>query len=196
MSKATAIYVRISHRDQSHASQMPDLERWVASQEGAVLWFKDTFSGRTMNRPGMEKLIDQFRAGNLIRIVVWRLDRLGRTTRGLCQLFDELRERKVDLVSLKDGFSLDAPAGRLHARILASVAEYETEVRAERVHAGQQVARRRGKKWGGSEKGWRWRVTDDHFAAIHEMKGAGKSVSQIARVTGLSRPTVYRVLNG
>lgn len=195
MSKATAIYVRISHRDQSHASQMPDLERWVASQEGGVLWFKDTFTGRTMNRPGMEKLLDQFRAGNLIRIVVWRLDRLGRTTRGLCQFFDELRERKVDLVSLKDGFSLDAPAGRLHARILASVAEYETEVRAERVHAGQQVARRNGKKWGGSDKGWRWRVTDDHFAAIHEMKGAGKSVSQIARVTGLSRPTVYRVLS-
>lgn len=195
MSKASAVYVRISHRDQSHASQMPDLERWVSSQEGAVLWFKDTFTGRNMNRPGIEKLLDQFRAGNLIRIVVWRLDRLGRTTKGLCQLFDELRERKVDLVSLKDGFSLESPAGRLHARILASVAEYETEVRAERVHAGQQVARMSGKKWGGSEKGWRWRVTDDHFSAIHEMKGAGKSVSQIARVTGLSRPTVYRVLS-
>jgi DNA invertase Pin-like site-specific DNA recombinase len=61
-------------------------------------------------------------------------------------------ERRVDLVSLKDGFSLDSLAGRLHARILSSVAEYETESRAERVDAGQQVARRKGKTWGGSDK--------------------------------------------
>lgn len=119
---------------------------------------------------------------------------MGRTTKGLCQLFDELRERKVDLVSLKDGFSLDSPAGRLHARILASVAEYETEIRAERVAAGQAVARRKGKQWGGSEKGWRWKVSDDQVNAIHEMRGAQKPIAQIARVTGLSRPTIYRVL--
>jgi len=194
MSKITAMYVRVSHRDQSHASQMPDLERWAAAHGGEAIWLKDTFTGRTMNRPGMERLLDALRTGKLERIVVWRLDRLGRTTKGLCQLFDELREKKVDLVSLKDGFSLDSPAGRLHARILASVAEYETEIRAERVAAGQAVARKKGKKWGGSEKGWRWKVTDDAVAAIHEMSGAGKPVAMIARVTGLSRPTIYRVL--
>lgn len=194
MSKTTAIYVRVSHRDQSHASQLPDLERWASAHDGPTAWFKDTFTGRTMNRPGMDSLLEQLRAGKLCRIVVWRLDRLGRTTKGLCQLFDELRERKVDLVSLKDGFSLDSPAGRLHARILASVAEYETEIRAERVAAGQAVARKKGKKWGSSERGWRWKVTDDQVAAIHEMRSAGKAISQIARVTGLSRPTVYRVL--
>ena len=194
MSKATAIYVRVSHRDQSHASQFPDLERWTEAHDGNVQWFKDTFTGKTMNRPGMDNLMEQLRAGKLERIVVWRLDRLGRTTRGLCQLFDELRERKVDLVSLKDGFSLDSPAGRLHARILASVAEYETELRAERVAAGQAVARRKGKKWGGSKKGWRWRVTDDQVAAIHDMRGRGKRITHISRVTGLSRPTIYRVL--
>lgn len=173
---------------------MPDLERWVTAHDGSVEWFKDTFTGRTMRRPGMNKLLDTLRAGKLERIVVWRLDRLGRTTRGLCQLFDELRERHVDLVSLKDGFSLESPAGRLHARILASVAEYETEVRHERVVAGQAVARRKGKKWGGSSKGWRWKVSDDQVAAIHEMRAAKKSIAHIARVTGLSRPTIYRVL--
>ena len=105
-----------------------------------------------------------------------------------------VRWRGVDLVSLKDGFSLASPAGRLHARILASVAEYETEVRAERVAAGQAAARRNGKTWGGSEKGWRWKVSDDQVMAIHEMRGTGKPIAQIARVTGLSRPTIYRVL--
>ena len=192
--KHSAIYVRVSSKQQDHASQMPDLERWVAAQGGAVAWFRDKFTGRSMDRPGMDKLLAELRAGKVERIVVWRLDRLGRTTRGLCQLFDELGERKVDLVSLKDGFSLASPAGRLHARILASVAEYETEVRAERVAAGQAVARKKGKKWGGSKKGWRWKVTDDQLAAIHEMRAAAKPVAQIARVTGLSRPTIYRVL--
>lgn len=128
-------------------------------------------------------------------VVVWRLDRLGRTSRGVCQLFDELTERRVDLVSLKDGFSLASPAGRLHARILLSVAEYETEVLAERVAAGQAVARGKGKKWGGSKKGWRWKVTDDQLTAIREMRAAGKKVSQISRIVGLSRPTICRVLN-
>jgi DNA invertase Pin-like site-specific DNA recombinase len=192
--KTTAIYVRVSHRDQTHASQLPDLDRWVTSHDGSVEWFKDTFTGRTMQRPGMDKLLEALRTGKIERIVVWRLDRLGRTTRGLCQLFDELRERRADLVSLKDGFSLESPAGRLHARILASVAEYETEVRAERVAAGQSVARRKGKKWGGSAKGWRWKVSDDQVTAIHEMRAGKKSIAHIARVTDLSRPTIYRVL--
>jgi DNA invertase Pin-like site-specific DNA recombinase len=192
--KHTGIYLRVSSKAQDHASQLPDLERWVAAQDGAVQWYRDKFSGKTMDRPGMEKLLTDLRAGLVERIVVWRLDRLGRTTKGLCQLFDELTERKVDLVSLKDGFSLASPAGRLHARILASVAEYETEVRAERVAAGQAVAKRKGKKWGGSKKGWRWKVSDDQVVAIGEMKAAGKKIAHIARVTGLSRPTIYRVL--
>lgn len=194
MGKVSAIYVRVSSRDQSHASQMPDMERWVDAHGEPVVWFKDTFTGRSMSRPGMDRLMDDLRASKVSRIVVWRLDRLGRTTKGLCQLFDELCERNVDLISLKDGFSLASPAGRLHARILASVAEYETECRAERVHAGQQVARRNGKTWGGSKKGWRWKVTDDQLAAIHEMRAAKKPIAQIARVTGLSRPTIYRAL--
>ncbi len=194
MTKATAIYVRVSSRDQSHASQLPDLERWTEANDGRVVWFKDKFTGKTMNRPGMDKLMEAFLAGKICQIVVWRLDRLGRTTRGLCQLFDELQERKVNLVSLKDGFSLESPAGRLHARILASVAEYENEVRRERVLAGQEAARKKGKKWGGSEKGWRWKVTDDQVVAIHEMRAVGKPIAQIARVTALSRPTIYRVL--
>jgi len=96
----------------------------------------------------------------LEQIVVWRLDRLERTTKGLCELFDELQERRVDLVNIRDEFSLASPAGRLHARILASVAEYETEIRTERILAGQAVAKKRGQKWGGSKKGWRWKVPD------------------------------------
>ncbi len=194
MSKITGIYSRVSSREQSHASQLPDLERWGAANDVIVEWFRDSFTGRTMERPGMTSMLDAMRNGKLERIVCWRLDRLGRTTKGLCQLFDELREHKVNLVSLKDGFTLDSPAGRLQARILASVAEFETEIRSERVAAGQAAARKKGKTWGGSKPGWRWKVSEDQIAAITEMKVAGKSISLIARVTGLSRPTIYHVL--
>ena len=115
-------------------------------------WYKDKFTGKTMDRPGMDKLLEDLRAGQVGAHRRLAARPAGRTTRGLCQLFDELTERKVDLVSMKDGFSLASPAGRLHARILASVAEYETEVRAERVAAGQAVAKKKGKKWGGRSR--------------------------------------------
>jgi DNA invertase Pin-like site-specific DNA recombinase len=62
------------------------------------------------------------------------------------------------------------------------------------VAAGQAVARRKGKRWGGSKKSWRWRVTDEQVTAIHEMKTAGKKISAISKVTGISRPTIYRLL--
>jgi DNA invertase Pin-like site-specific DNA recombinase len=100
----------------------------------------------------------------------------------------------VNLISIRDGIDLHTAAGRLMANVLASVAQYETEVRAERVRAGQQAARKNGVSWGGSEKGWRWKVTEDQAAAVTEMKSAGKKITQIARATGLSRPTVYRLL--
>ena len=192
--KHTALYVRVSTAGQDHASQLPDLERWAEASGETVKWYRDKFTGRTMDRPQMTRMLDDLNAGKLTRIVVWRLDRLGRTARGLCQLFDDLRERRVDLVSIKDGFSLESPAGRLHARILASVAEYETEVRAERVRAGQAAAKAKGKLWGGRPKGLN-KKTQDKRAAILKLHADGMSVVQIAKTTGLSRPTIYRVIS-
>jgi DNA invertase Pin-like site-specific DNA recombinase len=192
MQKHTAIYIRVSTIGQDHAAQMPDLERWVAAHDGSVIWYKDKFTGKRMDRPGMGKLMQNLQAGKVERIVVWRLDRLGRTAKGLCELFDDLHERKIDLVSIKDGFSLNTPAGRLHARILASVAEYETEVRAERVMAGQAAARANGKRWGGSDRGRLVKVTEEQRDMI--LKSKGESIAKLSRTLGLSRPTIYRVL--
>jgi len=193
--KITALYVRVSTSGQDHASRLPDLERWIVEHPGPIQWYRDKFTGKTMDRPAMSKMVDALKRGKLERIVVWRLDRLGRTARGLCQLFEELRERKVDLVSLRDGFSLNSPSGRLHARILASVSEFEIEVRAERVRAGQAAAKAKGKRWGGSKKGRYLKVTPDQERAIHEMVGRGEKVAKVARITGLSRPTIYRVIS-
>ena len=195
MSKHTAIYLRVSSKSQDIASQEPDLTRWAeAHPDDPVRWYRDKSSGKTMDRPGFAKLLADVAAGKVDRVVVWRLDRLGRTAKGLTALFEDLLARKVDLVSLKDGLDLGAPAGRLMANVLAGVAAYETEVRAERIYAGQAAARAAGKRWGGSPKGRRLKVTEEQAAVAKRMDGEGQGVTAIARATGLSRPTIYRVL--
>ncbi len=189
--KHTAIYYRVSSKSQDTASQEPDLMRWQEANGGDSVVYKDRFTGKTMDRPGWNKLMADVEAGKVSRIVCWRLDRLGRTARGLTALFEDLIARKVNLVSVKDGLDLSTPAGRLMANVLASVAQFETEVRRERVMAGQAIARTNGKTWGGSEKGRRVKVTDEQLAVIHRMQGEGSKIAAIGRATGLSRPTIY-----
>jgi DNA invertase Pin-like site-specific DNA recombinase len=190
----TAVYVRTSSKSQDTRSQEPDLRRYVESHGEMAQWYRDTFTGKSMDRKGWDRLMEEVRSRKVTKIVVWRLDRLGRTARGLTALFDDLLALKVNLVSLKDGVDLNTAAGRLMANVLASVAQFETEVRAERVLAGQAVARANGKRWGGSKKGRRISVTDDQVRMIKRMAGEGEKVARIARATGLSRPTVYRFL--
>ena len=115
--------------------------------------------------------------GKASSMVVWRIDRLGRTAKGLTALFEELRERKINLVSIRDGLDLSTPAGRLMANILASVAQYETEVRGERVRAGQEKARAEGKRWGGSRVGVRKRVTSKHCHWIKVFRINAKDIT-------------------
>ena len=196
MSKHIAIYVRVSSRTQDTRSQIPDLKRFAASEPEPNAWYKDKYSGRTMVRPGWQRLQAAIRRGEVSRLVVWRLDRLGRTSRGLTALLEELQQRNVFLVSLREGLDLSTPAGRLMAHVLASMAQYETEVRGERVRAGQAAARAQGKRWGGSAKGRRVKVTDLHVETIRRLKAEGVPVAAIARTVGLSRPTVYSVLEG
>jgi DNA invertase Pin-like site-specific DNA recombinase len=196
MSMTTAVYVRVSSRPQDAARQGPDLKRWVGEHPDEIIkWYRDKFTGKTVDRPGFARLLADVAAGKVRRIVVWRLDRLGRTAKDLTALFEDLRQRGVDLVSLQDGLELSTPAGRLMSNVLTSVAAYETEARAERILAGQHAAREAGKRWGGSEKGRRLKVTLEQEVAMRRMKAEGEGISAIARATGLSRPTIYRVLS-
>jgi DNA invertase Pin-like site-specific DNA recombinase len=197
----TAIYRRVSTKDQTTASQSTDLDAYRAGLKAKgepVLEFEDKFTGRTLKRPGWDKLWAAALSGKVKRIVVWRLDRLGRTCAGLSQLFVELQERKIGLVSLRDGLDLATAAGRLMAHVLASVAEYELEVKTERQAAGIAAARRavregkRARYGSGRKPG----LTVPPVVCRHivTMKAEGKRISEIAAVTKLSRPTVYRVL--
>ena len=138
--KTTAIYVRVSSNGQKYESQLDELNRYIEIHKiEKVRWYKDSFTGKTMTRPSMQKLLDDLHKGKISTILVWRLDRLGRTAAGLTKLFEDLQQFGCNLISLKDNLDLSTPAGRLNANIIASVAAYETEVRAERVKAGQQA---------------------------------------------------------
>lgn len=194
--KYVAIYVRVSSRSQDTRSQVPDLEQWIESYADGrrVRWFRESASGLSMDRPQWNRLGDAIRTGRVDTVVVWRLDRLGRTVSGLSTLFEELRDRRIGFVSIKDGIDLSTPAGRLMANVLASVAAYETEVRGERVAAGQAAARANGKRWGGSKRGVRKKVTPTQERAIRRMRDDGEPIAAIARAVGLSRPTIYSVL--
>jgi DNA invertase Pin-like site-specific DNA recombinase len=169
-----------------------------AANEPDAMFYRDRFTGKSMDRPGWSRLWADVLAGKVQRIVVWRLDRLGRTVSGLSRLFEELQQRRVGLVSLRDGLDLNTAAGRLMAHVLASVAAYELEVKSERQRAGIEAARAdNGGRcpWGGRKAGTRVKVTQEVERVIRERSAAGDSVASIARVCGLSRVTVYAVLN-
>ena len=191
-----ALYARVSSNQQDTRSQEADLSRWVAAFAAGmpVRWYRDHGTGKTMNRLGWQQLEADMNAGQIAKIVVWRLDRLGRTASGLTALFERLQGLNVGLVSLKDSIDLETSAGRLMANVLASVAAYETEIRGERVLAGQAAARAQGKTWGGSKKGRRLKVNEDQISTITRLHRERVPVAQIARAVGLSRPTVYSVL--
>src|SRR5215831_4084136 len=112
---AIAVYLRVSSKAQDTKSQKPDLERWLAAHASGlpVRWYSDHFTGKTMERKHWKQLESDVEAGRIAKIVVWRLDRLGRTASGLTKLFDFLTSRMISLVSIKDGLDLATPAGRL-----------------------------------------------------------------------------------
>jgi len=191
-----AIYVRVSSRKQDTRSQEPDLKRWIeAYADCPVTWYRDAMTGKTMDRPGWKQLEADMIVGKVSKIVVWRIDRLGRTAAGLTALFEDLQRRNVGFESLRDKIDLSTPAGRLMANVLASVAAYENEVRSERIVAGQAAARANGKTWGGSQKGRRVKVTVEQQQTIERMHAEGATKAAMCRATGLSRPTIYSVLD-
>lgn len=193
-SMANGIYLRVSSSTQDTKSQEPDLTTWAKAQADEVAWYRDKATGTNMDRPGLDKLLADARAGKISRVVVWRLDRLGRTAKGLLDLLDELQQLGVGFVSLREGIDLATPAGRLMLVVLAGVSQYETEVRKERQLAGIARAKESGKRWGGRKVGTRIRLTVEKEALIRQLLGQDTPIAAIARMVGLTRKTVYTAL--
>ena len=147
-----------------------------------------------MDRPGWNRLQHAVDAGEVSTIVVWRIDRLGQDGKGLDGPVRVLTREESQPCQYQGWLRPIDPSRRLLAHVLASVAQFETEIRAERILAGQAAARAAGKVWGGGKAGRRVTLTVEKEKAIKQLSREGKGISEIARVVELSRPTVYKAL--
>ena len=196
----TAVYLRVSSNQQDTKAQEQDLRAWAAQQEArgeTVEWYKDKATGTNYNRKDWQRLEADLNAGKVSRLIVWRLDRLGRTAGETIQLLDSLEAKGIGFLSLRDGFDPSTPSGRLQRNILASVAQFETEIRKERQLAG--IAAKRAENdgkcpWGGRKTGTRITLTEEKEALARKLRSEGQSVASIARNLGIARKTVYVAL--
>ena len=144
-----AIYARVSTLDQEPENQLQELRRFVEARGWTGIEYVDHgVSGTTDRRPALDRLLRDAKRRTVDTVVVWRLDRLGRSLKHLVTLLDELQALGVGFVSLGEGIDLQTPAGRLQLHILASLAQFERERIAERVRAGLARARANGQRLG------------------------------------------------
>lgn len=186
--KRCALYSRCSTSTQDPSLQQTEL-RQVAEQRGwhVVIERTDIGSGKRASRPGIDEIRELARRGKLDLIVVWRLDRLGRSLKNFLDVLQELRDAKVNLVSLREGFDLETSMGRAMAQLLALLAELEGEWNKERVLAGLAEARRKGRRLGR-----RPRAVDVDQAL--ELRASGKSIREVARALDVPRAVLHRAV--
>jgi DNA invertase Pin-like site-specific DNA recombinase len=178
-------YARISTSDQNLDLQLDALER-----AGADKVFSDVASGAKTARPGLDQVLSHVREGDTL--IVWKLDRLGRSIRHLIDTIKLLDERKVGFKSLQESIDTTTSGGRLVFHIFCSLAEFERDLIRERTHAGLQSARARGKK-GGRPKSLTSRQRQQ---AITLLKDSSNSVADICKTLRISRSTLYRYVPG
>lgn len=173
----------------STAEQSTDMQREALQQVGCARLFEDKASGTRTDRPQLAALLDYVRAGDTV--VVWRLDRLGRSLPHLIQTVTALEEQGVGFRSLHENVDTTTSTGKLVFHIFAALAEFERDLIVDRTKAGLAAARARG-----SKPGRKSALSADQIAVVRQMHAEGKhTVAQIAEVVGgVSRATVYRAL--
>ena len=175
-------YARVSTEDQNLALQLNALK-----QGGCTRIFTDKIGGARADRPGLNETLSHLRVGDTL--VVWKLDRLGRSVKGLVDLVNTLEERGVHFRSLTDGIDTKTPAGRFFFHIMASLAQMERELIVERTRAGLAAARKLG-RIGGRKR----RMTHNKIKAARRLLTGGTPPRDVAENLGVSVPTLYRWL--
>ena len=178
-------YARVSTNDQNL-----DLQLDALREHGCERFFTDTVSGAKAKRPGLDEMLKEARPKDVI--VIWKLDRLGRSLKHLVDLVAELNERDIGLRSLNDPIDTTTAQGRLVFNIFASLAEFERELIRERTNAGLAAARARGRKGGrrpglSEEAKKKARIAESYYK--EEMP-----VDEIAKSLSISKATLYKYL--
>lgn len=179
-------YARVSTREQNL-----DLQVLALEEAGCERIYEETVSGAKAERPILNNLISQLRANDVL--VVWKLDRLGRSLKNLIELVQQLMENNIGLCSLNDPIDTTTSQGRLIFNIFASLAEFERDVIRERTQAGLSAARARGRR-GGRPKGLSKASEATACAAETLYKEKKLSVVDICKKLSISKSTLYKYL--
>lgn len=180
-------YTRVSTVSQDARLQLDALR-------GAGVESRDVFSDVTsgsraaIKRPGMKKLLDYAADGDTV--VVWRIDRLGRSLIDVLNTVNLLRERGVKVRSISDGIDPETSSGRMMLGMLATLAEYERELITERVNAGIAAAKQAGTRFGRPPVNPD--IVEQKLAIVREARAKGRTAEEAARLVGWSRATLYR----
>jgi DNA invertase Pin-like site-specific DNA recombinase len=173
-------YARVSTDEQSL-----DLQLDALKAAGCRRVFTDKVSTTKAHHPGLAEAVSHLRDRDVL--VVWKLDRLGRTVKGLVDFVADLQERRAQFRSLTDGIDTTTPAGRFFFHVMASLAQMERELLAERTRAGLEAARRRGRV-GGRKR----RMTPRKVESARKLLKEGMPPRDVAESLGVSVPTLYR----
>ncbi|ROQ30954.1 DNA invertase Pin-like site-specific DNA recombinase [Frondihabitans sp. PhB188] len=180
-------YTRVSTSNQDPQLQIDSLLS-VGVQKQDI--FSDVMSGRktAADRPGMQKLLEHAVSGDTI--VVWRIDRLGRSLLDVLNTVTGLRDRGIQVRSSSDGIDPATATGRLMLNMLATLAEYERELIVERVRAGVAVAQEAGTRFGRPRSDPA--VVGQKLAIVAQARAEGRTATKAAALVGWSRATLYR----
>ncbi|MBL5964570.1 recombinase family protein [Lelliottia amnigena] len=173
-------YVRVSTNDQN-----TDLQRQALERAGCDQIFEEKMSGTVANRPVIKKLLRTLNEGDTL--VVWKLDRLGRSMRNLVLLVDELRQRGIHFRSLTDSIDTSSPMGRFIFHIMSALAEMERELIVERTRAGLAAARENGRIGGRRPK-----LSPEQWAQAGRLVANGINRKQVALIYDVAVCTLYK----
>ena len=173
-------YARVSSREQNLDLQLTSLK-----STGCERLYTDKVTGIKATKPGLEKAVEQLRSGDTL--VVWKLDRLGRTVKGLIEFVEHLHNNDINFKSITDNIDTSTPSGRFFFHVMASLAQMERELLVERTKAGLVAARARGRLGGRKPK-----MTNSKVESAKQLLSSGMHPKDVASNLGVSVPTLYR----
>jgi DNA invertase Pin-like site-specific DNA recombinase len=177
-------YARVSTKDQNLSLQIDALKK-----EGCQKIYEEKATGAKIDRVELKNMLEQLREGDVI--IIWKLDRLGRSLRDLVNLVSEIQGKGAGLKSLNDFIDTTTPQGKLTFHIFAALAEFEREIISDRTKAGLESARARGRV-GGRPKGLSKEAQNKAIVAESLYRQKQMSVNQICKHLSFSKATFYK----
>ncbi len=175
-------YARVSTREQNL-----DLQLKALKKAGCAKIFREKVSGAVRQRPEFQRLLEQIRPGDTI--MVWKLDRLARSTRDLLTTMETISEAGGQFQSLSEPWAnTTTHAGKMIMTVFAGIAEFERELIRERTGAGREAAKQRGVRFGRPRK-----LNPDQVRLASELLAQGRAVRDIARTFAVHEATIYRI---